>query len=105
MKLSTPGILGAIVGAMGIGAAAHGAAIPSLGSASDFALLSVPGGSDWKLSNVTINGNVGMGNNGSNNSILNNMAPSTVTGNVYMTVNTGTQYTGPGNLGGSVILN
>lgn len=39
--------------------------VPTLGTATDFALLSVPGNTKWDLSKAYINGNVGVGDFGS----------------------------------------
>lgn len=63
----------------------------------NYAILGL-GGGQVKLSNVTVNGNVGIGVGGT----VNNMAPSTINGNVYQA--TAGQYSnGPGILTGTVI--
>jgi hypothetical protein len=72
--------------------------IPDLGTAANYGVLGLENTS-INNSLVTINGNEGVSQGGS----LVNMAPSTITGNVYEFA-TG-QYSGPGHLGGSVITN
>lgn len=63
--------------------------VPTLGTATDFTLLSVPGNTKWNLSKAYIDGNVGVGDSGSvaqsKNSTISN-------GYVYVTQGAG-QYT------------
>lgn len=75
-----------------------------LGSANGFAVLGLNDGTTGTtvfLSNVTVNGNVGDAQGG----VVNNMAPSTINGNVYLdnTAGNPATYTGPGTLNGSII--
>jgi hypothetical protein len=72
--------------------------IPDLGTASDYGVLGLQG-TAIQNSLVTVNGNEGVSQGGS----LTNMAPSTITGNAYEFV--AGQYTGPGKLLGSLIIN
>ncbi len=84
------------VGVMGMASSAWAL---SLGSAADFAVLTVPGSSYLNFSAVTVNGNVGVGSGGS----LNLMSPSTINGDVYLT-SAGQMY-GPGTLNGTSTVN
>lgn len=70
----------------------------SLGSAVNYAVLGLAGNSTVINSAVTITGNEGISQGGS----ISNNAPSTVTGNVYE-YSSG-QFSGPGAVGGSVIV-
>lgn len=71
---------------------------PALGPAANFGVLGLQGSETITNSLVTINGNEGA----VYNSKINNMAPSVVTGNVYVGV--ATQYGGPGTINGSLIV-
>ncbi|HEY1376790.1 MAG TPA: SdrD B-like domain-containing protein [Gemmataceae bacterium] len=68
-----------------------------LGTAANFGVLALPN-TAVNNSNVTITGDVGVSQGGK----LTNMAPSTITGNV-VEYSAG-QYTGPGKLGGNVVV-
>jgi hypothetical protein len=70
---------------------------PALGAAGNFGVLELQGGNTVVNSLVTINGNEGAVYASS----IQNNAPSTVTGNVY--VDFTSQYSGPGTIGGSLI--
>jgi hypothetical protein len=70
---------------------------PNLGAAGNFGVLELTGGNTVLNSLVTINGNEGA----VSASTIQNNAPSTVTGDVY--VDFASQYTGPGTIGGSLI--
>ncbi len=74
------------------------AGVISLGTANNYSVLGL---NNTTITNslVTIYGNEGVSQGGS----LSNMAPSTITGNVYEYASG--QYSGPGKLGGSVIVN
>lgn len=89
----------AVASVLSLTAFAQGAI--SLGTAADFALLTVPGNSNFKLSNVTVTGDVGVGNVNASLGSVTNMAPSSIFGTVYVTANT-SQYSGPGMRSGSV---
>jgi hypothetical protein len=69
----------------------------SLGAAADFGVLGLVG-TQITNSNVTVNGNEGVSAGGK----LTNMAPSTITGNVYEYASG--EYAGPGKLFGSVVI-
>jgi uncharacterized repeat protein (TIGR01451 family) len=72
------------------------AGVVTLGTANNYGVLGLRG-TAINNSLVTIHGNEGVSQNGS----LTNMAPSTVTGNVYEYASG--QYSGPGTVGGSII--
>ena len=69
----------------------------SLGTASKYGVLGLKN-TQINNSNVTITGNLGVSQGGT----VVNMAPSTITGNVYEYASG--QYSGPGTLGGSIIV-
>src|SRR5438067_2138972 len=70
----------------------------NLGTAADYALLGLPSTS-LTLSNVTVNGKVGVSQSGS----LTINSPSTVNGNVML--NTGASYSSTGTVNGTVYTN
>jgi choice-of-anchor A domain-containing protein len=86
-----------VLAVLGVGACPDPASadvITSLGSAGDFAVLGLQN-TDLNFSNDVVYGNVGL----SGNATLNNMAPSTIHGDIYQ--DSTTTLTGPGVITGS----